>query len=130
MFNELCNCCLLQFGFATSLQRTTYSLGKSLSCLGIANRTLLANNPIRCNPISVLETSFGNKRWPLGAVFPHYLVISARLSSYVYIIYEASTILGFHTTPQMFLNFSCFYLYSLPYPCKFWKNNQNYYTYM
>lgn len=44
------------------------------------------------------------------------LAVSFRLSSYSYIFEKASTVLGFHLTPQMPLSFSCSSLYSLPHP--------------
>lgn len=71
----------------------------------------LDNNSIQCNSIPVLQALFD--KW---LCLPHYL-ISFRLSLYMYIFLEASTALGFHTNPQMTLNFGChFPPYSIPHP--------------
>ena len=43
--------------------------------------TPLANNLIRCNPIPVLEASFGDKGWPVGALPP------PLISDFIYIAY-------------------------------------------
>lgn len=40
MFNELCICCIQQWGFAVSLYRATYSLGNSLDYLTL-NKTII-----------------------------------------------------------------------------------------
>lgn len=39
----------------------------------------------------------------LELCFSHYMAISFRLPSYMYIIWEISTLLGFYSTPQMSL---------------------------
>ena len=71
--------------------------------------TPLANNSIRCNSVQVLGDSFGDNQ--LSLCLPNYLVISFRLSSYLYIFWEASTVLRFHTTLESAFNFNCFFLY-------------------
>lgn len=67
----------------------------------------LYNNSVICNKFLALEASFSEKKEPVGAPFPHYLAISFRSPSYMYIFSEASTLLVFHPTPQMVLCFSC-----------------------
>lgn len=51
----------------------------------------LANNPVSCNQIPVLEASFCHKTENRGSVVIHYLAISFILLSHTYILQEDST---------------------------------------
>lgn len=44
----------------------------------------------------------------------HYLVILFRSPSYMYLFYDVSNVLVFHTIPHTLLNFNCLFLYSHP----------------
>lgn len=56
-------------GIAIGLWRATYSFGSKSDGLGIPMESPLANNSITCNPIAVLEASFGDNWWPAGALY-------------------------------------------------------------
>lgn len=73
-------------------------------------------NSHRCNSIPIPEASFGDNRWPMGFSLPHSLAMSFRLPTYMYVFQKLCTVLGFYTTPQMPLNFSCLSLHPLPQP--------------
>lgn len=68
----------------------------------------LVNNSSRCNTIPVLKLCLVIRDGQLGLCVPHYLEIWRFKSlSYMHIFYEVSSILGFHTSSQMPLKFSC-----------------------
>lgn len=75
MFDELCRCCLWQWGFVVSLWRSIYCLGKSLGYLRIS-RGPLVNNSTKWNLVPALEASFGDERWSTGFHLPHCLQTS------------------------------------------------------
>lgn len=52
----------------------------------------------------------------LGLSIHRYLVTLFRFLSNMYTFYEVSTVVGFHTIPQMILRFSYLSPYFLPYP--------------
>lgn len=73
-------------GALLTVCEVTYCLSSSLGCLEVpGGGASLAKNLIECNPIQVLETSFGGNQWTVGTLSPHYLVISVRLYSCMYI---------------------------------------------
>lgn len=101
-------------GNAISLQRVTYGFGNSLHCLRVPMEFFW---PIRCNPIMKLEASVGDKRWPVESLL--YPLFGNLSKIALYLFQEASSVLGFHTTPKMTLNFSALSLYSFCSPPHF-----------
>lgn len=56
--------------------------------------------------ILVLIVSFGDKRWQVDISLLHYFVVVFRSPSFMYTLQEASTVLDFHSNPQMTHKFS------------------------
>lgn len=77
------------------------------------NQKYTALHSIRYNTFLVKEDSFDHKTSTLRDLSSCRLVISFRLASYMHAVQEASNVLGFHTTPQILLNFDCITLYSI-----------------
>jgi hypothetical protein len=90
-----------------------YYLGNSLGCLVIP-MSPLSSNSIRCNPIQVLKPMFGYKTCSLGTLVNP--IVSFRSPFICVYILGSFTVLGYHTTLQMALNFNYLSLYSFPYP--------------
>ena len=64
MSNELCGCCLSPIGPCCQFVESNLLSWQQPGLFGDFNGTALANNLIGCDPILVLEASFGDKRWP------------------------------------------------------------------
>lgn len=62
MFSRLYRCCLQLQVLCPLFVESSLQLWQELGLLGGSHETFLANDSIRCNPLSVLETSFGDKR--------------------------------------------------------------------
>lgn len=96
VFSELRRCCLQQHSLTTSLWRATYSFGNWLSDCSygapLVKAQLYVTHSWRLPSVTTDVQ--------LGLCLPHYLAISFRLPWYVNIFKEASTELGFHTTPR------------------------------
>ena len=76
--------------------------------------TPLVSSSIRCNPIQVLKPMFGYKTCSLGTLVNP--IVSFRSPFICVYILGSFTVLGYHTTLQMALNFNYLSLYSFPYP--------------
>ena len=71
MFNEVCGCCLKQWGLEVSLWKATYRLGNSLIVGGGSEGfrgIFLAKNSTRSNPVPGQEASFGDNKWAFGVL--------------------------------------------------------------
>ena len=107
MFNELCRCCLPQCSLAFRLWRPAYISRQQCGLFEVSHEISSANNSIKCYLIPVLEGSLGDKRYIICQV-----IWLFHLDCFLF--KEASTVLGFYTTPQKALNFSYLFLHSLP----------------
>lgn len=104
---------LLSFGFKTHcfILLCNFSLSEFCPHLCILNfpaSKIASNKSLLFKP----RSPFSDKRGPVGTLFPHYWASSFRSSSYMDIFYGA--LLGFHTSPQMGLNFNSLFLFFLP----------------
>lgn len=106
--SELYRCCLQQ--------RTVLSVGgeqpRALGTAWSSHRTLwpTTQSNVTHSRSRKLRLAARDDRMPL--FLPHWLAISSRSPSYMYVFWETPTVLGSHTTPQMALNFNCLFLYS------------------
>lgn len=83
IFRELCRCCLQWCGLADSLWRATCGIAHILVVWGFP--CCFLNNSVRCNPILILEGFLMTRDGHLGLSVFHYLAISFRYPSYMYI---------------------------------------------
>lgn len=110
MINVLYRCCLEQQVACHQIQSTIYSLGNRLGYLVIPIGIFLANNSDVKKYPGIGKLYLVARDVQLGFHLLHYLVIQI---SFRY-IQKASTMVGFHITPQRFLNFQCLSSYFLP----------------
>lgn len=116
MFNEFCRCRLQQWGFAVSgLWRATYCLGNSLGCLGVPMGPLWTTIQLDVTQSCYWKLHSVTRDGQLELCLPYYFIFHLGCFR-VYIYCRASTVLGFHTTPQMAPNFSCLSSCFLPHP--------------
>ena len=110
VFNELCRCCLQQWGLAVSTQRAASSFGNSLCCLCIPVGPLSPSASF-----AVTQFWYGSFLWwqemvSWDSISP--IVWLLHLGSFHMCVYfRKSTGLGFQTNTQRGLNFSCFSSY-------------------
>jgi hypothetical protein len=67
--SELCGYCLQQWGLLSVGGEQPIVLATAWIVWGFSWDPA-ANNSIKCNPFSVLEASFGDKRWPIATLSP------------------------------------------------------------
>lgn len=94
MFSELCRCCLQKWAFTISALRATNSL-EIVEVLEDPTGLTTLLHVTHSQNLRHLVIRDVHK----GLLFPHYLAIPFPSPSYMCAFQEASTVVGFHSTP-------------------------------